>query len=619
MSGPIAKLLLATCLTMWRLHVVRADTLASRSQDPDANYDPEEDDKPEPSGPRNVLKATVPPQETQPKAADAKTEERLLDERMLDHENTLVEQHFETHGELDEEHQMDIYNKMKQEFGEEQMEVYHKMREAQQAEAEKAAQEEAPSSPPVKTKMRMTLKGYVHEAVVDPPPTEAPPPTEEAQNQTSSDTTKAKAKISQDDEEEEDDDLQVFNPGQQAEWNSLIGTKDYKKVDRAERERDWQLVNIVEKTVGKKGTMYTIQRGTMQVQVRADQLRKPKQAAEKHDGVGEDHREVDHSDAPQEHSDHVDVMVPLAAPVGNKCLGKAKKVGEHSARAWSPLECRNWCEMTSHCEYVSYSEADGCNMYSKCKKTGGSGYRTWIKLSATQDEADKARQAEMLEDKYMELWAVSKGITGKDKKSPSASSIKIAAADDDEEELQSGYSWSSRIMTVVLLGAIVAIFRLKVAAKMNMKALKDGKALDNLSVDGIVSWIQRESAAVVSILQKMMNGEGKDDELSKDVDTRYDVEMNSREEPKKEVQLNFPKLAQKAEEPKDVGGPPLEAENEAEAPEGHSGSEAEDGKASIFKASQGYHQKLYSNQPGGNLKDEANASLKSLMGGSSFH
>jgi len=451
------------------------------------------------------------------------------------------------------------------------------------------------------------FKGYVHEVVEETSTTDAPP-AEQLPNQTKAEKTAE----TQPEEEDDEEHLKVFLPGQQAEWNSMIGDKGYKMM-----EQDWQLVNIVDKQVDKDGTTYGIQRGTLHVRVKADQLRKPKKAAQKHDAPGEDHREVDHAHAPQD-LDHVDVMVPIAAPVGNRCLGKVKKLGKSWEESHtSALECRQWCELKIDCHFVSFSEADGCNMYSKCKKTGGAGYRTWMKLRALPAEADKARQAELLEDKYMELWSVSKNLNKGASSAPVVDPAIRITSDDGIEisdvNLRPGFfsSWHSQLFGMLLIGGCVAVFRTqRMTARMNMKAFQDGNG--NISASSIIQWLQNECEAVLAIV----TNKNASNANAKESQDRYDMEMSYHPVPEetKEVQLNFPKLAKKTEEPKDVTHA-IKAAPEKLAEVHEEQDQAEDDcKPSIFKASQCYHQNLYRAQPGKNLKVEANASLKALMG-----
>merc|ERR1719240_1961038 len=174
---------------------------------------------------------------------------------------------------------------MKQEFGEDQMEVYAKMKEAQDA-ANAPPPPEEETGPAYKTKMRMTLKGYVKERVEDTSTTTQEPRPQEAQDQETATKTMTKVETQQDTDLEFMNAFDVFLPGQQAEWNSMMGTRGYDKVDPDEQEQDWQTVNIVEKVIGKddENTEYVIQRGTMKVdKVKPIQLRKPKRGEKRHD------------------------------------------------------------------------------------------------------------------------------------------------------------------------------------------------------------------------------------------------------------------------------------------------------------------------------------------------
>merc|ERR1719316_1696764 len=151
------------------------------------------------------------------------------------------------------------------------------------------------------------------------------------------------------------------------------------------------------------------------------------------------------------------------------------------------------------------------------------------------------------------------------------------------------------------------------AARMNMKAFKDGNG--NISASSIIQWLQQESTTVVAIIRGD-NKSGSNDHAKDLIQDRYDMEMSYpvSQEQTKEIQLNFPKLPKKTEEPKDAA-PVAKAEPEKVA-EAHEEQEKpeDDGKPSIFKASQGYQQNLYRAPQGKNVKDEANASLKALMG-----
>lgn len=381
----------------------------------------------------------------------------------------------------------------------------------------------------------------------------------------------------QEEQEQQHNPDSWLHPGAHAEWNPFIG----KKAKHLLAERDWLLVNIIDKEVDQHGKVrYGIKKGGLRTMVAREQLRKPMKHLQEADRKRNDDKfwqahQAHHKPTEPPNDDHEDVMVPMHAKVGSTCDAKATKMkgaSKYKDRdnglndGIDAEECRMLCESDHTCKFAAHGlfKLDGdtnhevhCVKFETCDSSTGKGFRTWVKARLDMFAAQKARNAEKLEDEYMlkiieaenvaeqameheselNITAVTKtnqeNVEAELKEKKVIKATEPITADDKKIAIQAEVSKVSDgqeaqnqaeapLWRILLEGAAVVMIMVMFLQSINgMKNRRAGNAASppdtksgNEETDAnafvkLPVWIQRESKGIAMLMQNGLNGSAK--------------------------------------------------------------------------------------------------------------